>query len=398
MIVCSLRRTFTTLNYGLKAENCLVLWLRSTNYFHTHQLRFNEEKKSVAPLHFFEGAERKKQNFIEVIRNYERVTKSDVRYADFITIALKYMDEFGVAKDLEVYKQLLNILPKGKYVPTNIFQEMSMYYPRQQNVVISLLSKMEHNGVFPDYELQENLLNIFGQKSLAFKKFCTMVYWMNKFKYLNPWPAPPNMPTDPREIAVLSMQKIGSIDLQAEVNEYWTDKLEGVTDKTWIISTMSPSQKELLAVQPNDKPLVIEGPFNVWFSTTSIDYFVLKGPPIKRDIIHKDTDDVSNFENPYDKVGAYKIPVTVHEEEDGTYYAMCATGTSTKDSLLSWIRILEEENSALKRIPVVFKLKSKVKENEQEKISSAESAKKQLEKEIITQIEDKDKGSKQNET
>uniref|UniRef100_A0A905AUS3 ECSIT C-terminal domain-containing protein n=1 Tax=Glossina morsitans morsitans TaxID=37546 RepID=A0A905AUS3_GLOMM len=32
---------------------------------------------------------------------------------------------------------------------------------------------------------------------------------------------------------------------------------------------------------------------------------------------------------------------SVHQQDDGTICAICATGTSTKDSLLSWIRLLE---------------------------------------------------------
>ena len=32
---------------------------------------------------------------------------------------------------------------------------------------------------------------------------------------------------------------------------------------------------------------------------------------------------------------------SVHEQEDGTILAVCATGSSSRDSLLSWIRRLE---------------------------------------------------------
>lgn len=50
---------------------------------------------------------------------------------------------------------------------------------------------------------------------------------------------------------------------------------------------------------------------------------------------------------------------SVHEQSDGTIFSVCATGTSSKDSLLSWIRHLEKDgNPILGTIPVVFKLKS----------------------------------------
>lgn len=66
---------------------------------------------------------------------------------------------------------------------------------------------------------------------------------------------------------------------------------------------------------------------------------------------------------------------SVHEQEDGIIFALCATGTSGKDSLLSWIRHLEKDGyPALGSIPVVFTLRSSekevavVKEEGQEKI------------------------------
>lgn len=53
---------------------------------------------------------------------------------------------------------------------------------------------------------------------------------------------------------------------------------------------------------------------------------------------------------------------TVHEQEDGVILAVCATGTSSKDSLLSWIRHLEKDNPNLTEIPVIFTLRASEKE------------------------------------
>ena len=38
----------------------------------------------------------------------------------------------------------------------------------------------------------------------------------------------------------------------------------------------------------------------------------------------------------------------------------CATGTSTKDSLLSWVRFLQRENPDLEGIPILFSLTSPI--------------------------------------
>lgn len=52
---------------------------------------------------------------------------------------------------------------------------------------------------------------------------------------------------------------------------------------------------------------------------------------------------------------------SVHQQDDGTVYAICATGTSTKDSLLSWIRLLERDgNPSLATLPILFKFRSAI--------------------------------------
>lgn len=70
--------------------------------------------------------------------------------------------------------------------------------------------------------------------------------------------------------------------------------------------------------------------------------------------------DVTKIENPYLQYKSKEImlPPTVHEQKDGTILANCATGTSTKDSLLSWIRCLQKSNPVLGEIPIIFTLKN----------------------------------------
>ena len=47
----------------------------------------------------------------------------------------------------------------------------------------------------------------------------------------------------------------------------------------------------------------------------------------------------------------------IHEQSDSTILACCATGTSSKDSLLSWIRFLEREVPHLCNLQILFTLK-----------------------------------------
>lgn len=49
---------------------------------------------------------------------------------------------------------------------------------------------------------------------------------------------------------------------------------------------------------------------------------------------------------------------SLHVQDDGTVLALCCTGTSSRDSLLSWIRILTITNPKLKALNVIFTLTS----------------------------------------
>lgn len=53
---------------------------------------------------------------------------------------------------------------------------------------------------------------------------------------------------------------------------------------------------------------------------------------------------------------------SIHEQDETTIFGICATGTSSKDSLLSWIRCLQQRNPALEIIPILFKFIHRVDE------------------------------------
>lgn len=264
---------------------------------HTSQERGkrNDDKKDDKPsalvLHAFANAEHKEREaYLDILREYKNNNQMRRGHVEFIQVALKYMDEFGVNRDLAVYKSLLDVLPKGKFVPHNYFQTLFMHYPKQQYVAVELLCKMEHNCVMPDVEMQELLLNIFGMHGLPLKKFWRMMYWMPKFANLNPWPCPRPAPKDPRVLARLAMSKISSVDVRTRITDFETKGVEDAIDDTWIVSAMSSVQEELLQTQPPDVPIFVEGPYTVWVADQCIDYFILKAAAKERKHVHENID------------------------------------------------------------------------------------------------------------
>ncbi|XP_046753958.1 evolutionarily conserved signaling intermediate in Toll pathway, mitochondrial [Diprion similis] len=322
----------------------------------------NEGSKAVGFYAFADVKSKEKKTYLDVLRMFIDRDIQRRGHVEFIYAAMKHMEEFGVEKDLEVYKSLLNVLPKGKFIPENKIQAEFMHYPKQQQCAIDVLEQMENNGVMPDREMQDILLNTFGKLGFPLRKYWRMMYWMPKFKNASPWPLPDILPNDSLELAKLAIERITSVDLLRKTTVFQAKDLQDSIDDTWIVSGMSIGQKKLLNKHATNVPLYVEGPFRLWLKNLTINYFVLRGDPVpKPDLPPPDDDDVTKIELPFFKTEKSVVThdeTSIHEQEDGTIFAVCATGTSSRDSLLSWIRFLEKDNDVLANIPIIFTAKS----------------------------------------
>lgn len=295
-------------------------------------------------------------------------------HVEFIYAAMRNMESFGVTKDLEVYKALIDILPKGKFIPANLLQVEFMHYPKQQQCVIDLLEQMEDNGVIPDYEMEDLLKMIFGTRAYPLRRYWRMMYWMPKFKNLTPWPLPNPLPDGIFELAQLAIERITSVDLQTTVTVYNAKDIADAIDDTWIVSGQSPTQKRLVHELDANEPVYVEGAFKVWLRNAPVNYFILRTNPGDGNKAaaandDEDMDDVSDLRVPFFTFNrSTPVPkllrptervVSVHEQDDGNILAVCATGTSSKDSLLSWVRHLERDgNEKLANVAIVFTLRT----------------------------------------
>ena len=234
----------------------------------------------IVRTNLFESAAKKdKQTYIEMVKIFEKRSVHRRNHVEFIYAALRHMEEFGVNKDIAVYKALIDVMPKGKFIPTNIFQAEFMHYPRQQQCIIDLLEQMEDNGVMPDYEMEAMLVNVFGKKGHPVRKYWRMMYWMPKFKNLSPWLLPNPVPDDALELARLAVERMCSIDPRSKIQVFDTQEVESAIDHTWVVSGQSGEQSELLEAHDRQEPVYIEGPFVIWLRNRSINYYVLKSAP-----------------------------------------------------------------------------------------------------------------------
>lgn len=74
-------------------------------------------------------------------------------------------------------------------------------------------------GVMPNKETEFLLIQIFGRKSYPMLKFVRMRLWFSRFKNVNPFPVPRDLPQDPVDLARLGLQHIEP-DLSARVTVY----------------------------------------------------------------------------------------------------------------------------------------------------------------------------------
>lgn len=245
-----------------------------------------------------------RETFLSMIHMFVNRDVHRRNQVEFIYAALKQMREFGVNKDLEVYKALIDILPKGKYIATNVFQAEFMHYPKQQNCIIFLLDQMEYNNVLPDEETQELLYNIFGRRAHPVYKLWRMMYWMPKFRYLNPWLLPNPLPNEALELAKIAVRQMCTVDVESVVETFETKDVEGCLDKTWIVSGQSPEQKKILSAHSKDSPLKVEGPFKIQLRNVAVTYFTLVG----------DAEPNENFESEGDPDGKFTHFVNISYE------------------------------------------------------------------------------------
>lgn len=108
-----------------------------------------KDKKEVSvKLDFNTMKDKTRDSYLDMIRIFVNRDVHRRGHVEFIYSALKNMEVYGVQKDLDVYKALIDVLPKGKFIPQNVFQAEFMHYPKQQQCAVDLLEQMEDNGAY----------------------------------------------------------------------------------------------------------------------------------------------------------------------------------------------------------------------------------------------------------
>lgn len=156
-----------------------------------------------------------------VVRDKHRRT-----HLKFISTALEKVDEFGLQRHLQIYKDMLDLFPKGRFVNKTLFDALWPKRTPQMELALKILQKMEDEGIRPDDEIQEILLQIFGRASYPLQKCRRMVYWFDRYWNIDPYRLQ-SIPSDPVElskIALKQMDKDGTISEHKVTTDYFVHK------------------------------------------------------------------------------------------------------------------------------------------------------------------------------
>lgn len=291
-----------------------------------------------------------------------------ISYVDFVDQAAEKLDELGLEKNLEAYKEILKIFPPGKYCKKSNW-DIGLFHAPQQLCAIRLLEKMEYNKVRPDKEIEKIVIAAFSKFSNVWLKIARMLYWTMKGSNINPYPLPEKLPEKTHEIAKLAIMRM-SQDPRAIISIKNTSSLPNVIDRTWIVQSQSPLQQEMIERLDPKTILYIEEAGTSYVGTNFLSYFTLKLHDSEEVIAKRNEPVIPSFNYNKLKMQFFGKPIKEKLEEinsinqvgDGHILGMAITGTSSHDSVLSWLKLMQQRNPNLKNINIVFKLKRPVSE------------------------------------
>lgn len=282
-----------------------------------------------------------------------------MNYVDFIDESLAKMKDLGIHKDIKGYKELLKVFPPGKYHPKSRM-DIGMFNAPQQMCALRVIQQMVENGVKVDKEIEILVERAFSRHSHVWGKVCRENYWTMKGRHIDQYPLPEKLPEKPHELAKLALERMVD-DEKTSLIVAKTSSVPNAIDKTWVIYTQSQVQSEIIANLDDDALLHVEDGGITYVRDQFLNYYTLK---VYDDEAYLQS--IKKIEPTYNynrlKVKFHGKPIEQKLRESEEFYhmdnhrllAIGMTGTSSNDSLSSWLKIMQRRNPKLSKLNVVF--------------------------------------------
>jgi signaling intermediate in Toll pathway protein len=310
--------------------------------------------------------DRNKATFNNAVAMFQHNRMRATGHVEFLNTAVKYLKEYNLHKDLDTYKNLLNVFPKGPLIPKNMFQKMFQHFPLQQHCCVNILDTMEWHGVHPDKEVHDIVANAFGEWNFATRKIKRMLYWMPKLRHTNKYldrREVENKKLDDTKLARIALKMMcrdpGTSYTYVKVNQENSEN--GDSALSWIVSAQSPLQRRLISQLGENPVIYVDGPSLVYVMEKRVKYFVLSGPPAEKDfnefIEKRDMYDVTDIRRKLFDENDNFNELNVHQQADQTILSIAVFENESEAMALSWVNHLSEQNPKLRDATVLFRVK-----------------------------------------
>ncbi len=149
-----------------------------------------------------------REQFYLAIQKYLEREKYRRNHVQFMIAAARRMDEFGLNKDLEAYNRLIEVFPRGKFLPRRMLEAFWPPARPQNELCLEILTKMEENGVRPN-QLTHNIIKAIFGKTFPLEKCQSMMYLFDKYEDIDPYEIRTKVPKNPIERSRLCLLRMG---------------------------------------------------------------------------------------------------------------------------------------------------------------------------------------------
>lgn len=298
-------------------------------------------------------------DIMKISENAKHQQSARMDYVDFVDKSLAKMKDLGIQKDINGYKELLKVFPPGRYHPKSRL-DMGMFNAPQQLCGIRIINQMEMNGVKPDKEIEILVERAFSRFSTVWQRICRENYWTMKGRNVDRYPLPEKLPKQTHELAKLALERMAH-GQKTSLFVANTSSIENFVDKTWVVYAQSVVQQETLESLDEKSILHVEECGITYVREQYLNYFALKIYDDENYIktIHK-KEPTFNYNRLKYRFHGKPLKEKLREFEDFYHIdnyrllALGVTGTSSNDSLSSWIKIMQRRNPKLAKLTVVF--------------------------------------------
>jgi len=307
------------------------------------------------------------REFPDYFRDGEFVSR--VGYVQFIDEALQRMKELGLERDREAYKELFKIFPPGAFLPLDkIFNSKREFYP-QQLALTRVLRQMALNEVRIDKDFAALATSVFSKDSEIWNTIARTAYWNMKLRNVDKYPVPEELPQEAHKLARIGIERMLDDELSI-ISTKNTSSLPNSVDKTWVVYSQSPTQQAIIEKLDDKTILHIEEGGLTWVGRDALSYYLLKYYVEPAVVEEKAKIPKENFNMNILQMKFYGKPIREklaeaeekHYADNAYILSICMTGTSSQDSLSSWLKFLQQRNPKLNKLNVIFKMPRKVPE------------------------------------